>query len=394
MEREFLTGIDFNLYVDQDTYQSWRDLLKGLVMAKERDRQQWRRSSRIQHRSSTRPSNTSSAAPVSRSYSLRYRGPSHRARSTSPGESSRSFTYAFAFTAPSYPSSNSIVLPAEEYSPSPKPGSKRHAAEAFSPTLAVPADPRPLKRPTSMSLEIPDFTPGRNSNPSSNSVSPLESLQSLSRMSLGSSPGASYAPQTNQPSPAWISYTRSDAAPQTLVAAYRVEKPMEMPQVRIVIYFEISTPAKFLFQNLYYYSLAGSATKDEESLRRKAKLRCHQPPPPTYATYYPPQRVIPMNVQSASTSPHGLHMNVGLAPSLPHFHDTAWTRPNNADGSLAYDYPISQQQQQYTSLSESPVPTAPFANAGPPGFQFYTTPAQISPSPLYAYNWSTRGRRL
>jgi hypothetical protein len=237
MEREFLMGIDFNLYVDQDTYESWRDLLKGLVMAKERDRQQWRRSSRIQHRSSTRPSNTSSAAPASRSYSLRYRGPSHRARSTSPGESSRCFTYAFAFTAPSCPNANQAVLPPEEYSPSPKAGSKRQATAAFSPTLAVSANPRPLKRPTSMSLEIPDFTPGRNSNPSSNSVSPLESLQSLSRMSLGSSPSVSYVPQTNHSSPAWTSYTRQDVAPQTLVAAYRAEKPMEMPQVRFLYLF-------------------------------------------------------------------------------------------------------------------------------------------------------------
>jgi hypothetical protein len=251
---------------------------------------------------------------------------------------------------------------------------------AFSPTLAVSADTRPLKRPTSMSLEIPNCTPGRNSNPGSNSVSPLESLQSLSKMSLGSSPGVSYAPQTNHSSPAWSSYTRQNVAPQTLVAAYRAEKPVEMPS------------------NLYYYSLAGSAIEDEESLRRKAKLRCHQPPPPTYATYYPPQRLMPMNVQSASTSPHELHVNVGLVPTLPHFHDTTWTRPNNIGGSSAHDYHApdlqQQQQQNYTSLSESPIPTAPFANAGPPGFQFYATPAQIPPSPLYAYNWSTRGRRL
>lgn len=232
-------GIDFNLYVDQDTYGSWRDLLKGLVMAKERDRQQWRRSSRVQHRSSTRPSNTSSAAPASRSYSLRYRGPPHRARSTSPGESSRSLTYAFEFTAPSYPSANQSALRPEEYSPSPKPGCKRQATVAFSPILAVSADTRPLKRPTSMSLEIPDCIPGRNSNPGSNSVSPLESLQSLSKMSLGSSPGVSYVPQTNHASPAWSSYTRQ--APQTLVAAYRAEKPVEMPSVRFFFLFTLMT---------------------------------------------------------------------------------------------------------------------------------------------------------
>jgi len=37
MEREFLLGVDFNLYVDKPTYASWLNLLKGLVMAKERD---------------------------------------------------------------------------------------------------------------------------------------------------------------------------------------------------------------------------------------------------------------------------------------------------------------------------------------------------------------------
>lgn len=37
MEREFLLGVDFNLYVDKMTYASWLNLLKGLVLAKERD---------------------------------------------------------------------------------------------------------------------------------------------------------------------------------------------------------------------------------------------------------------------------------------------------------------------------------------------------------------------
>ncbi|KAF9527892.1 cyclin-domain-containing protein [Crepidotus variabilis] len=37
MEREFLLGVDFNLYVDKTTYASWLNLLKGLVLAKERD---------------------------------------------------------------------------------------------------------------------------------------------------------------------------------------------------------------------------------------------------------------------------------------------------------------------------------------------------------------------
>jgi hypothetical protein len=199
-------------------------------------------------------------------------------------------------------------------------------------------------------------------------------------MSLGSSPGVTYKPQSTNTSPAWISYSNTDRAPQTLVTAYRVEKPVDMPQ------------------HLYYYSLAGSTLEDEESHRRKAKLRCHQPPPPTYATYYPPQRLMPLNIQSASASPRELHMNVAPAPTLPHFHDTVWTRPSDSTGHSTHahsanNFPVPDSRQYYTQLSESPVPTAPFANAGPPGFQFYTNPAHQQTTPLDSYNWS-RGRRL
>jgi len=206
----------------------------------------------------------------------------------------------------------------------------------------------------------------------------LESLQSLSRMSLASSP---YTPQSNNTSPAWVSYTSTANSSETLVTAYRAEKPVDIPQ------------------NLYYYSLAGSTVEDEESNRRKAKLRCHQPPPPTYTTYYPPQRLMPRNVQSASASPHDLHMSVARVPTLPHFHDTVWTRPPN-DGYSVHAHSVNNftadsqhqtQNQDYTQHGESPIPTAPFANAGPPGFQFCATPAQQET--LHSINWP-RGRRL
>ena len=35
MEHEFLFGVDFNLYVDKSTYESWLNLLKELIMVKE-----------------------------------------------------------------------------------------------------------------------------------------------------------------------------------------------------------------------------------------------------------------------------------------------------------------------------------------------------------------------
>ena len=237
MEREFLRGINFNLYVDQETYESWRDLLKGLVLAKERDRRQWRRTSRSQHRSTTKPLNPihSSAALSSRSYyPLQPRLSPHRARSTSPSES-RSFTYNFEFTAPSFPQMQQDIdmmhAQAQDHSPSPiRPGSKRQAGDAFSPVSASFPDFRPNKRPSSMSLVIPEYAPSR---PSPKSISPLESLHSFSQMSLGSSPSGSYTPQNEDgSSPAWISYQRADDAPRTLVAPYRAEMPVEMPQVR------------------------------------------------------------------------------------------------------------------------------------------------------------------
>ena len=237
MELEFLKGIDFNLYVNQETYESWRDLLKGLVMAKERDRRQWRRTPRSHHRSAARPLNTmhSSAALSSKSYyPLVPRFPSHRARSTSPSES-RSFTYNFEFTAPSITQMSQDVdlmhSHVQDHSPTPRPGSKRQAEEAFSPVSTSFPDYRPNKRPSSMSLVIPEYPPPIRASP--HSVSPLEPLHAFSQMSLGSSPNGSYT-QRNEDgsSPAWISYQRADDAPRTLVAPYHVEQPVEMPQVR------------------------------------------------------------------------------------------------------------------------------------------------------------------
>ena len=233
MEREFLRGVDFNLYVDQETYESWRDLLKGLVMAKERDRRQWRKTSRSQYRSTTRPLNPIPAYVTPSSRTSRPRFVTHRARSTSPSES-RSFQCNFEFTAPSLAQTHQDIdlmhSQAQDYSPTPiRPGSKRQAKDAFSPISASFPDFRPNKRP--MSLEIPDYAP---SLASSNSISPLDYLHAFSQLSLGSSPsGSSYTPQNEDGfSPAWISYQRADDAPRTLVAPYRVEKPVEMPQVR------------------------------------------------------------------------------------------------------------------------------------------------------------------
>src|ERR1700678_2805006 len=90
MEHEFLIGVDFNLYVDISTYESWLNLLKGLIMAKECDSKHFRKSKNLAHQSrlAATPQHLSSTAPATRTYvtSSRPKPPvyRHRARSTSP----------------------------------------------------------------------------------------------------------------------------------------------------------------------------------------------------------------------------------------------------------------------------------------------------------------------
>ncbi|KZP32794.1 hypothetical protein FIBSPDRAFT_924845 [Athelia psychrophila] len=425
MEREFLVGVGWECFVDGATYGKWRDLLRGLVAAKERDRRMWNGKGVRAARSSGRLGH----GTPSKGYAARNgraQPPQTRARSTSPSR----FAYAFEFTAPhsisppqphtrsgpasSQPYSASSLHPsayntpststsnydhpayADTFSPTPNPrsGCKRHATDAFSPDFR----PSKAQKPTPGSLLIPEHPqtqPQRNS--------PLDSLQAFATMSLASSNGAPYTPESRSsspaPGPAW-NHHREPEVPHTLVAAYRAGGPVNVPQ------------------NLYYYSLAGSAHEDEEeNNRRKAKLRRHQPPQQAYPTYYAPQRV-QQHVQSARTSP--VHYAYSAYPqpqhnyalsnphsqpqpqphtaALPHFHDTVWTRPNPNLPPHAHA-PSHQALHSYapsTGNGASPVPSAPFANAGPPGFhgQFYTPPPQVQqqPSPLEGY-W-TRGRRF
>jgi hypothetical protein len=161
---------------------------------------------------------------------------------------------------------------------------------------------------------------------------------------------------------------------------------------------------------------------------------------------------VPPVVQSASTSPHESHMHLVPShlhqqPRLPHFSDMQWERsvaPSHAlvSGSTSsaqvhstlmstrtYDQtpasttctsylapPLanhlgshstvnsaaSPPMPMYTSQAapaESPVPSAQFANAGPPGVHYgsYYTPAPVhQPSSVYPSNWTQgpmRGRK-
>lgn len=228
MEREFLLGIDFDLYVDKPTYESWLNLLKGLVMAKEKDSRQWRQSrsnARIPPRSrlvSVHPTRLSST----------HRPVTYRARSTSPSRTSVSYTFSTppAQPTPTYPPS---VAQDSSYPTPPRSGAKRTAEDAFSPTSASFPPIKPPKRPMGLSLEIPELS--HTAPSSASSVSPSEPLPAFSKLSLGS--GASPAVVRNPPethhSPAWQGSVGREQVPKTLVSAYHVDdqRSYAAPQV-------------------------------------------------------------------------------------------------------------------------------------------------------------------
>ncbi|KAH9964592.1 cyclin-domain-containing protein [Russula dissimulans] len=357
MEREFLAGIDFNLYVDKETYVRWVGLLEGLVMAKERGSRQWRRSRQTPRAATvTRPVAPLTVPSKGRTWSA-------RARSSSPVHLSRSSgsPHYLMNSNPQY--SPEITIEVE--SPLRSRG-KRSAFDAFSPTSAAFDVERPAKRPISLVVEIPQSTAASIHTPS-----PLDSLQSFSKLSLGSSPALS---QCNDG--AAVVASARHLPPQTLIASYRLDptKPRPVPK------------------HLFFYSLAGSPMADD-SRSRKGLLRYHQPPEssaPSYYAYPPPP--VPYAIQSASASPH--HFSVTLPPVLPSNTLVSWSR-NAAGAVVSHDPSYTRGEDVHESLpglreaTNGSVPLAPFANAGPPGVHYhYPTPA-YSPD----YHWR-RGRRL
>lgn len=214
MEREFLMGVDFSLYVSGKKYESWLNLLKGLVLAKESEGQKWRRS-RTRYRNGRRLQPATST-PAMRTTRSRYHSTTSRARSTSPLQYIQPNLSTNVTARPHL----FINLPP---SPSPNSGSKRSAADAFSPTSTSFNELPPLKRPTGMTLHIPEK--GFSAGPSS--TSPLEPLHSFAKMSLsGSSPHRARTASSLQPLP-----PMHENRPHTLMAAYRVDRPVNMPQV-------------------------------------------------------------------------------------------------------------------------------------------------------------------
>jgi hypothetical protein len=211
-EKEFLQGLDYNLYVNKEEYDSWLKLLQGLVLSKDRARGLYQQRSRRPPRTAA----TSRPPPGHRAEPPRH---AYRARSTSPSrlrlpalrvpptpesdESSPTRPLAMAVDAATAPS-----------------GLKRSAVDAFSPTSASFDLPRLQKRPTGMTLEIPTRRSGQPSPPASKGVSPLEHLSGFARLSLA----ASDSPLQS----------RTADALQSLVAPYRMDPAYHaiVPQVR------------------------------------------------------------------------------------------------------------------------------------------------------------------
>jgi hypothetical protein len=183
-------------------------------MAKERGSRQWRRSRQT-------PRAATVARPVA-PLTVPSKGAwSARARSSSPVHLPRDSG------SPHNPQYYSPGISIEVGSPLRSRG-KRSALDAFSPTSTAFDHERPAKRPISLAVEIPQSTAAGAHTPS-----PLESLQSFSKLSLGSSPVTS---QCCAESGTVVAAGRH-IPPQTLIASYRLDptKPRPVPKVCIVL---------------------------------------------------------------------------------------------------------------------------------------------------------------
>lgn len=253
MEREFLLGVGFRLFVDAQTYESWLNLLKGLVLAKEREHGRWRERRRARI---VVPPHTRSLE--SREYHHEHRPHHHeeqqqqqRARSSSPHRS-RNYAYApaypFTFAVPSSSSTAHLQVAPQSQSTNTSPNrpvSKRRAADAFSPTSATFAGAaRGGKRPTGLALDIrAALESGGSGRGGSVSAQPAyayaDSLRGLERMSLKTPAEGALVREDERE---WDGEREQERErEQTLAAPYRV-----------------ADARRALPQHLYFYALASS----------------------------------------------------------------------------------------------------------------------------------------
>lgn len=232
-------GIGFNLFVDQKAYEGWLLMLNGLMWAKEREYEGWRRvwygaSQRDQQRLASVNHLAQQPVPA-------YRPAPSRARSTSPV----SQTFPFTFTLPplQQPQSNPFVRPSQQQKPphlQPPPiptatrptttGSKRSAGDAlFSPDVRIPP---PNKRPVSNIFPTSgmDYTLPPVAESYSSQMMGVESMAlgaALGRMSLEpSAPSPPYVTvkkEEDDDEESVLSMTRASSVTQ-LAAPYRADE--------------------------------------------------------------------------------------------------------------------------------------------------------------------------
>ncbi len=317
MEREFLVGVDFRLYVDKGTYETWLNLLTGLVIAKERECLRWqsrrRRALYVPSqggRSANEYGYTGSRELRSRDYEAYG---AQRARSSSPTHSRVAYhaypNYPFTFTVPppvQHVPSDSAVQPQtaswDVYGHAQRPGSKRSAADAFSPTSATFSNV-PTKRPTGLALDIPAATAAASSiqvvsaHPA---YAPfVENIRGFERLSLDS--GSTSVPIT----PVEIDGQHSAMPVRHLAASYRAEDAQRQPVPETLYFYTLASSP------MHYQRYEGDVREPIENLdapERKARLRYSRPPPQAGQAYYPqpyaqshlpyPYSAVPSNANS------------------------------------------------------------------------------------------------
>ncbi len=191
MEREFLGGIESRLYVDKLTYDSWLQLLKGLVMAKERERAHWQ----LQAQTVVRYPECARYAPIPR-HALNFNpGPltPSRPRSSSPPASSKSY---FPFTFNARPGRS--LDPGDSMQLEVSIICRSQTVRRFS--LRGPPIPRPAKRAIALQTEgISSFGGPRSAGPSFASVgSSTPAHEAFARLTITNTP-ATYRPDRLQP---------------------------------------------------------------------------------------------------------------------------------------------------------------------------------------------------
>ena len=204
LEREFLIGVDVSLYVSGKKYVPWLYLLKGLVLAKEFESQKWRRS-HTRYRDSRRLQHTISTPSMRTTTRSRCHSTMYRAHSTSPLQYIQPHVSTDLAARPHL----HVSLPPL---PSPNSGLKRSAEDAFTPTPTSFNELPPLKRHTGTALHIPK-----------------------NRFSVGPSSASSVQPFPAVP----------EDRPQTLVAAYRVDRPVNVLRVSRFPFVCVKSSSRF-----------------------------------------------------------------------------------------------------------------------------------------------------